>query len=163
MAGHSPRGMKRTLILLICAALVFGACGSESASVDPGGAPSAGPEDPVTSAPQSPGDGTIPSPEPSFVTPEPGQADVRPIGWDSAEPGKDDLSVTVSYWSGVEPCNVLDHVDVEYSAKKVTITLFEGHSPTDEDTACIEIAVYKGTVVQLDEPLDGREIVDGAR
>jgi hypothetical protein len=154
--------MKRFLIVLVCAALVFGACGSEEASVDPGGAPSADPDDPVTSAPQSPGDGTIPSPQPSVVTPQPGQAGVRPIGWDTAEPGDDGRSVAVNYWSGVEPCSILDHVDVEYSRRKVTITLYEGYAPADEQTACIELAVYKATVVELDEPLDGRKIADGA-
>ena len=157
--------MKRTLLVLVCGALLFGACGARDADPkdnDAGGAPSANPDDPVTSAPQSPGDGTIPSPEPSIVTPQPGQEDVRPIAWQEAEPGMDERTVTVSYYSGVEPCYVLDHIDVEYSAKKITITLFEGHAPGDDETPCIEIAVFKAAVVQLDEPIDGRKIVDGA-
>jgi hypothetical protein len=157
--------MKRTLLILICGALLFGACGARDADPkdnDAGGAPSANPEDPVTSAPQSPGDGTIPSPEPSIVMPQPGQDDVRPIGWDSADKGKDDQTLTINYISGVEPCYVLDHIDVEYSAKKITITLFEGHTPGEEDTPCIELAVYKATVLKVDEPIDGRKIVDGA-
>ena len=58
---------------------------------------------------------------------------------------------------------MLDRVDVRYDAATVTITLFEGHDPNAGDVACIEIAVYKRVVVQLDEPVDGRTIVDGAR
>ena len=44
----------------------------------------------------------------------------------------------------------------------MTITLFEGHDPNAGDVACIEIAVFKRVVVQLDEPVGGRAIVDGA-
>jgi hypothetical protein len=158
--------MKRTVLLLFAAALVLAACGSaeevDSPGVRPGGAPSSDPDAPVTSSPLPPGDDTVPSPEPSIATPQPGQVDVRPIGWEAAEPGMDDSSLTIYYWSGVEPCYVLDHVDVEYSAKEITVTLFEGRSPIDEDTACIEIAVYKATVVQLDEPIEGRRIADGS-
>ena len=155
--------MKRTLLVLICAGLFLAACGEEengglTGVSDPG----SGGDEPVTSAPQTPGDGEIPSPNPSIVEPQPGQEDVRPIGWNSADKGMDDQTLTINYISGVEPCYVLDHIDVEYSDEKVTVTLFEGHSPSDEEQACIELAVYKAVVVELDEPLDGRKVVDGA-
>jgi hypothetical protein len=58
---------------------------------------------------------------------------------------------------------VLDRVEVRSGASTVTITLFEGHDPNAGDVACIEIAVAKRVVVHLDEPVDGRTIVDGAR
>ena len=43
--------------------------------------------------------------------------------------GDDGRTVTIDFWSGVEPCYVLDHVDVGYATDEVTITLFEGTEP----------------------------------
>ncbi len=74
----------------------------------------------------------------------------------------DGTSVTIDFVSGVEPCAVLDHVDVRYGTDAVTITLYEGHDADAGDVACIEIGVFKRVVVHLDEPLGDREIVDGA-
>ena len=44
----------------------------------------------------------------------------------------------------------------------MTITLFEGSDLSGGQVACIEIGVFKRTIVQLDQPLGDREIVDGA-
>jgi len=125
-----------------------------------GPAADGGPDEVVSNTPgtSDPDDGRIPPP----VKPQPGQDDVRAVGWDSVKPLDED-TVKVKFWSGVEPCNVLDHIDVTYEPKTVTITLFEGSSPSDTDTACIEIALLKQTIVDLDEPLGGRKVVDGAR
>jgi hypothetical protein len=103
-----------------------------------------------------PGDGA------QLVEPTPGMAGVRAHAFDHAVVGEDGKTVTIFFWSGVEPCYVLDHVDVDYGGKAVTITLYEGHDPNAGDVACIEIALLKKVVVQLDEPVGGREIVDGA-
>jgi hypothetical protein len=103
-----------------------------------------------------PGDGA------QLVQPTPGMAGVRPHAFDHAVVGDDGTTVTVFFWSGVEPCYVLDHVDVAYGEKAVTITLYEGHDASAGDVACIEIALLKKVVVQLDEPVGDREIVDGA-
>jgi hypothetical protein len=97
-----------------------------------------------------------------LVEPRPGMAGVRPHPFDHAVVADDGRSVTVFFWSGVEPCYVLDHVEVAYDAERVTITLFEGHDAAEPGTACIELALLKKVVVPLDEPLGGREIVDGA-
>ena len=99
---------------------------------------------------------------PQVVVPTPGMADVRPRPFDTATAGVDGTSVTIDFVSGVEPCYVLDHVEVAYGADDVTITLFEGHDPTAGDVACIEIGVSKQVIVTLDEPLGDRAIVDGA-
>jgi hypothetical protein len=99
---------------------------------------------------------------PQIVEPNPGMADVRARGYDSATVGDDDRTVTIDFVSGIEPCYVLDHVDVDDGANAVTITLFEGHDTSAGDVACIEIGVFKRVIVTLDQPLDGRDLVDGA-
>ena len=90
--------------------------------------------------------------------------------WRAAEPeapeeptavADDDVTVSVGFVSGVAPCSVLDHVDVDYGTDTVTITLFEGHDPSAGDVACIDIGVLKRVIVTLDQPLGGRTIVDG--
>jgi hypothetical protein len=106
--------------------------------------------------------GTPPDVGPQIVEPTPGMADVYPGIFDSANVADDDRTVTIDFVSGVEPCYVLDRVDVAYGGDSVTITLFEGHDPTAGDVACIEIGVFKRVIITLDEPLAGRTIVDGA-
>jgi hypothetical protein len=108
------------------------------------------------------GDPDEPQARPSAVEPQPGQLNARAIGWEKAKVRADDRSVDVIYWSGVEPCYVLDRVEVAYGRDAVEITLFEGSSPDDQDTACIEIALQKRVVVELEELLDGRKLKDGS-
>lgn len=119
------------------------------------------PDEPVSSGPIADdpdhGDGG-----PVLVEPRPGMADVYARPFDTATVNDDGTGVTIDFVSGVEPCAVLDHVDVRYGADAVTITLYEGRDPSARDVACIEIGVFKRVIVQLDEPLDDREIVDGA-
>lgn len=97
------------------------------------------------------------------VLPTPGMDNVRPIAWTKAVMETDDRIITLRFWSGVEPCYVLDHVDVIYGADTVTVTLFQGSDPSAKDVACIEIAVLKQTTITLDQPLAGRELVDGSK
>jgi hypothetical protein len=99
---------------------------------------------------------------PQIVEPKPGMADLHPIAFDTAKVGDDDRTVTIDFVSGVEPCSVLDQVDVSYGADAVTITLLEGYDPGAGMVACPAIAEFKRTIVTLDQPLDGRAIVDGA-
>jgi hypothetical protein len=40
--------------------------------------------------------------------------------------------------------------------------LFEGHDASAGNVACIEIGVFKRVIVTLDQPLAGRDLVDGA-
>jgi hypothetical protein len=97
-----------------------------------------------------------------LVEPTPGMADVRSHIFDHVVVNDDGSSVTVFFWSGVEPCYVLDHVDVDEGPGVVTITLFEGHDTSAGDVACIDIALLKKVVVPLDSPVGDRRIVDGA-
>ena len=96
------------------------------------------------------------------VEPTPGMSDLYPHAFDKAVVGDDGRTLTIFFWSGVEPCYVLDHVDVDYGPDAITVTLFEGHDASAGDVACIEIALIKKVVVQLDEPVGDRRIVDGA-
>jgi len=97
------------------------------------------------------------------VVPTPGMDGVAPVVWVKALVGTDDRTVTLRFWSGVEPCYVLDHVHVAYGPGGVIVTLFQGSDPSAGDVACIEIAVLKQTTITLDQPLAGRPLVDGAR
>ena len=97
-----------------------------------------------------------------LVEPTPGMADVRPHIFDHVVVSDDGTRVTVFFWSGVEPCYVLDHVDVDEGPDAITITLFEGYDSSAGDVACIEIALLKKVVVELDAPAGDRRIVDGA-
>ncbi len=89
--------------------------------------------------------------------------DVHRLPFESATPGADGKTVRVVWWSGVEPCNVLDHVEVAETPAMVTITLYEGHDPDAQEVACIELAVQKSTLVELEQPLGDRKLVDGAQ
>jgi len=87
----------------------------------------------------------------------------RKVRWLKAKPSKDGRSLRIVWWSGVEPCNVLDRVSVRETSKRVTVTLWEGPSSKAQNIACIEIAIQKVTTVKLKKPLDARKVVDGAR
>jgi hypothetical protein len=121
-----------------------------------------GPDGTVAYAP-CPGEEPTPvEPQPQVVTPTPGMADVNPRPYDSVTIGDDDRTLSIDFWSGIAPCDVLDHVDVSYGADVVTVTLFAGYDPSAGNVACIDIAQFERVVVTLDEPLNGRTIVDGA-
>lgn len=151
--------MHRKLVaLLMLVAVLAAGCGDDSATPGAGPSASADPDGVVSS---TPGAGDDPNPSPSYTQPNPGQEDVRAIAWDSYNADQKGR-LYISYYSGVEPCYVLDRIDVIERETKVTVTLWEGHAPGSEDVACIEIAELKTTVIQLEEPLGDRKLLDGA-
>jgi hypothetical protein len=87
--------------------------------------------------------------QPAIVTPKPGQKNPHPVGAGTLRASVDGrhVLVKVSWYSGVEPCNVLDSVKVERSGTDIAITLIEGSS--DLNAICIEIAQLKATIVDL--------------
>jgi hypothetical protein len=101
-------------------------------------------------------------PRPQVVVPRSGMTGVRPIAFDTASVRADGRTVDVRFWSGIEPCAVLDHVAVSYGTDAVTITLYEGSDPSAGMVACSDIAVLNEVTVSLDQDLAGRDIVDGA-
>ncbi len=162
--------MRRSIGVLMILAMVFVACGSPSEDSSPARSGTGGGSDgnigsdtPVSSTPDPGGDAPLPGGRAQRVRPRPGMADLHKVAWEKARQTSSGRSLRVTYWSGVEPCNVLDHAEVSYEDKKIVVTIYEGHDPTGDDVACIEIALLKAVQVQLDEPVDGRQIVDGSK
>jgi hypothetical protein len=87
---------------------------------------------------------------------------VHPVTWRRAEVINDRL-VRIHYESGVAPCSVLDRVEVDYRPTEIAVGLFEGNDPAFKDAACIMIAQFKAVDVALDQPVNGRAIVEGNR
>jgi ABC-type transport system substrate-binding protein len=125
---------------------------SPSAPTDlPGGGgssgdPGTGIGGPVDPAPVDPGTGQA-----KLVIPKPGQLNPRPLPAATLEASVDGRRVLVkaTWWSGIEPCNVLDSVKVDRSGTDIAITLIEGTG--DPNAICIEIAMQKATIVDLGE------------
>ncbi|GHE43436.1 hypothetical protein GCM10017673_52120 [Streptosporangium violaceochromogenes] len=101
------------------------------------------------------------SPRPT--RPEGHTVNPRKVPWTTARPDKGGRSLRIVWWSGVEPCHVLDRVSVKETSKRVTVTLWEGAGGKDRNVACIGIAILKTTTVKLKAPLGKRKVVDGAR
>lgn len=135
---------------------ILAAC-SAGAAPSPTTAPSLPPDAPVTSPPDGGGDPGVPTP--SFVVPVAGQQDPRPVAITNLAPTVDGRHVVVraDWTSGIEPCYVLDRVEVTRDGDTFTITAFEGTG--DPNAMCIEIAVYKSTLVDLGELEPGDYVV----
>ncbi|WP_307827403.1 hypothetical protein [Planomonospora sp. ID82291] len=146
-------------------------CGAETATgpaTASSPAASAASSPATAAAPSPPVAGTVapkvePTGGPRPVKPTGDADDPRKVPWLKARPYKNGRTLRVVWWSGVEPCTVLDRVTVKETAKRVTVTLWEGPSRTAQNVACIEIAIQKSTTVKLRKPLGTRKVVDGAR
>lgn len=166
----SDRAIRPLLALALAAGLSVGACSSAGAppasDPPPSAQPPAGSEPgggagggtggdpgtgigidlPIRQPPIDPGAG-----QPTLVAPRPGQRDLRAVSPMTLQASVDGrrVLVKVTWYSGVEPCNVLDSVKVERSGTDIAITPFEGTG--DANAMCIEIAVLKATIVDLGE------------
>ncbi|MGW4472831.1 hypothetical protein ACWENQ_24480 [Nonomuraea sp. NPDC004354] len=118
------------------------------------------PHQPVAAQPVISTPSTSPTPSPKKVRPVGDTVNTRKVRFESAK-AKDRL-VKLVWWSGVEPCAVLDRVAVKETAKQVTVTLYEGTAAKAQNVSCIEIAIQKTTTVKLKAPIGKRKIVDGA-
>jgi hypothetical protein len=161
--------ISRRLLLPGLAALILAACtaagggpatgspaASPPASTSPGGAGSEpNPGSGGTISPPSSSEPSAPPPVPTIVVPKPGRLDVHPVGATAIEARVDGrhVTVTLTWWSGVEPCNVLDSVDIATAGSTIRLTIREGADR--RDVACIEIAMLKATVVDLGELAPG--------
>lgn len=161
---HDLSRSRRPGVGLLSLSLLLVAC---SAAATPSTAPPASaPPDTTVTAPPSDGSGGM---DPGdigggrLVVPKPGQLDVHDVPADElvARVEGSTVIVTVSWTSGVEPCNVLDQVAVTPGQGSYAITLREGHGP--EEIACIAIAELHKTEVRIpDVPPGTYQIMDGA-
>jgi len=117
-----------------------GAGGGGGGVVDPGGG-------------LGPGGANVVVPQPGTQNPQPVQLSGLSVSVDGQR-----VTATVSWWSGVEPCYVLDSVVVTRDGDTITVTALEGS--TGEPVACIEIAQLKATVVDLGELEPGTYVID---
>jgi hypothetical protein len=168
--------VRRVALGFAAAAVLVSACGGAAApsassprapdptptsvpSIDPGGgADSGGSSGNVGSGgaviidptPVDPGAG-----QPAIVIPRPGQKNPHPVGATTLQASVDGrhVLVKVTWYSGVEPCSVLDSVKVERSGSEISIGLVEGSS--DLNAICIEIAQLKATIVDLGDLAPG--------
>lgn len=109
----------------------------------------------------APDDPNSENPLPELVKPRPGMENLRPVTWDKAE-ALSERKVLVTFYGGVEPCDVLDSVKVNYGAKAITISLFSGSDPKQPDAMCIQIAQLKSVEVDLTEDAGDRAFKDGS-
>ena len=145
---------------LLTLALALAGCGTPDGGPVGSGDSGAGSDNSVSDTPQ-PGPNKGGGGE--VVTPRPGMAGVHPVEWDIVRLADDGDSLWVRWWSGVEPCHVLDRVDVQAGRRVIMVSLFEGHVPGRQDVACPEMALLKEVEVAFTQPLDGRKIIDGAK
>ena len=157
----SDRAIRPLLALALAAGLTVGAC--SSAGAPPASDPPPSNQPPATNEPGGgtgngtggdPGSGIgidLPIRQPPLVVPRPGRRDLRAVSPMTLQASVDGrrVLVKVTWYSGVEPCNVLDSVKVEQSGTDIAITPIEGTG--DANAACIEIAVLKATIVDLGE------------
>ncbi len=160
------RRSRRLGVGLLSLSLLLVAC--SAAATPPTSSPASAPPDTTVTAPPNDGSGgTDPGGNlgggGKLVVPKPGQLDVHDVRADElvARVEGSTIVVTVSWTSGVEPCNVLDQVAVTAGEGSYAITLREGHGP--EDVACIAIAELHRTEVSIPNVQPGTyQITDGA-
>jgi hypothetical protein len=109
------------------------------------------------------GDGTIEVVEPDDFDVESAPIDDDAIQQYPVSPHRavlvDDTTLELHVWGGVDPCWALHSVEVHEDDDVVTVDLLAGTPPDSADVACIAVAVEWGVTVELDEPLDGRDVV----
>ena len=137
-------------LTLLLAALVIAACGGPSTAAGPS------PDDAVTGAPAK-NDDTKTRPE--LREPQEDIVDAMPRSFESHK--AKGRKITLVYYSGVEECYGLDHIDIQESKSRVVLTIYEGRRREAE--ICPEMAVQVRSIAALDAPLGNRKVVDGAR
>jgi hypothetical protein len=158
---------RRTLGVLLAVSVLSACTGATAAIPSPGGSASpgqgsgsggsggsVGSDIPVGSQPKDSGpkDGHPVFPaQPELLVPHPGHVNLHPVAVTNLEvvPGKGGAVIRASWWSGIEPCTGLDSVLVRREEKTILITVREGSPPNAGNVACIDIAMFKATLVDL--------------
>jgi hypothetical protein len=156
----------RAVLTALTVSLVLVACSSAAApstppsegppSASPGSSgggsdPGLGSGEPVGSDPGDPGNGGVDPGQATLVIPKPGQLNVHPVPIEEMEARVEGRHAVLNarWWSGVEPCYVLDSVAWKRDGKTITISVREGSG--GDDVVCIDLAMYKATVIDLGE------------
>ncbi len=155
MDDMSHRRRLGALTITLAVSLALAGCSSGAPSAPPSETPTAPPSaSPQPSdPPPASGDGPGDLGGAKVVVPRPGQLDVHTVAAETLTASVDGrrLTVTIDWWSGVEPCTILDTVVVETEPDGYAITLREGRGP--EEVACIAIAEQHRTVVEFPDDL----------
>jgi len=155
MDALHARGRFGALATTLTLALLLAACSAGAASAPQTDAPTDPPPSDGGNGDGSNGDGGNLAPDGAkVVVPRPGQLDVHPVSAETLTATVDGrrLTVAVTWWSGVEPCTILDTVVVDAEDGGFAITLNEGRGP--EDVACIAIAEQHRTFIEFPNDLD---------
>jgi hypothetical protein len=149
--------MKTLRAALVGFGLALAVIGCSAASVPPPSSPPASlpPDGPVVVDPAPGNVGGAPPAQPgqpgqpTLVLPKPGQQNVHDVSIEqlSARVAGRHVVLNARWWSGVEPCNVLDSVAVSRNGQTITVAVREGTGKGD--TMCIEIAMLKVTPIDL--------------
>ncbi|WP_299046645.1 hypothetical protein [uncultured Actinomyces sp.] len=81
-----------------------------------------------------------------------------PVRWKSWR-AVDDTTIEVTYFAGPASCQGV-HALVEQTPQAVTITLSTGALPGSGD--CMAVALSTITTITLNEPLAGRQVIQGS-
>jgi len=165
------------LTLAACTSAGSPGAASPSGSVPPSSAPPSAPgggSDPNTGVqpPDSPivgeppvGGGGAPgnAGQPTLVVPNPPTVNPAPVAISQLVAQVEGRRVLLNarWWSGVEPCYVLDSIKVDREGNTFTITLLEGAA--QENAICIEIAMEKVAVIDLGELEPGSYTIQASR
>lgn len=103
--------------------------------------------------PDSSGDESIAVPTGNAINPQPvTEATLDAVSVDETE-------LRFKLWMGVEPCDVIDRVEVTETADAVDVQIFRGVG--DIAATCVAMAVEKTVLVNLDGPLGDRVLTLG--
>lgn len=159
-----PRRYRPFPLVAVFAILAVAACsgggpqppaGSGAPPADAPSAPGGGSGDTPSGVPGDPGGADPGAGQATILVPRPGQLNPHAVGVTLLEAAVEGRHVTVriNWYSGVEPCYVLDSVRVDEGANEFVLTVIEGTS--DPNAACIDIAMYRATIVDLGELAPG--------
>jgi hypothetical protein len=98
---------------------------------------------------------------PSLVTPQPVRAE-QPVSWTTAWVVNNGLAVDVDFHEGPGGCRQPSRVTAEEHAGDVVITLYAA-TPGGGSTPCSAEGPAVRVRVELDHPVAGRMLLDGAR
>jgi hypothetical protein len=143
----------RSALAIVTLGLALAAC-SAGGATSTLSAPA--PSDP----PAASGDPGIGVPEPGgveLVEPQPGQQNVHPVALERLDAAASGTAVSVdAYWtSGVDPCYVLDQVQVNVNDDDLTVDVTVTEGTSDPDAICVMMAVPKHTIFTFEVPAAG--------